>query len=165
MALPSSFLSLTLADNTAKSNGTAETTNASVPIITMTPSNAADTITAIGNLKTALAAITLGTQIKTDVVYSRVEAANVPVDDVLAQRENKWLVRYHDATSGQKYVVSFGTADLSQLPATHTEFLDIVTDASVGKNFKVAFEAVVKSPADASHAVVVDSIQFVGRTR
>jgi len=45
----------------------------------------------------------------------------------------------------------------------HSEFLDIVTTASPGKVFKDAFEAIVKSPDDASETVVVTSCQFVGR--
>lgn len=81
-----------------------------------------------------------------------------PVTNPLSQRENKWLVRYHD-TSARKFTLELPTADLSLLD-TNTEFLDMGgTEAAA---FKTDFEAVAKSPADQS-AVTVDSIQFVGR--
>jgi hypothetical protein len=79
--------------------------------------------------------------------------------DPVAQREVKWLVRYHDA-AGRKYSVEIPTADLSLLD-TDSEFLDLA--ATYPAAFKTAFEDVVVSPADDGSAVTIDSIQFVGR--
>lgn len=160
MALPVSSWSLTIADNTRKPNGEPETTTLSVPIITLTPANVAATITLAGNLSAAIAGVTLGNILKNETKYAANQLAVGPAASNLAQRENKWLVRYHDETTFQKFQASIGTADLSLLPA-NSEFLDIT--AGAGLALKDAFEAVVVSPADASHTVAVDSVQFVGR--
>ena len=158
-----SWYSITLADNTEKMNGEPETTHAAVAITTLTPANVAATETLCGNLAAALAALVLGRFVKNELVYARnANGAQIPASDPLAQRENKWLCRYHDATDFTKYQVSFGTADLSKHKA-NSEFVDLT--AGDGQAFKTAFEAVVKAPADAAHAVVLDSIQFVGRNR
>jgi hypothetical protein len=98
--------------------------------------------------------------LREDIVFSRTQQAFGPSSNVLAQRENKYLARYHGTTLNQKFQVSFGTADLSLLPS-HSEFLDLTTGP--GEALKSAFDAVVKSPDDSSEAVSLDSVQFVGR--
>jgi len=161
MALPVSYYQITLADNTAKANGEPETTSSEVPIITLTPANVAATATLAGNLQTALAALVIGRFVKNTLTYDRASnGAQIPATDPLAQRENKWLARYHDATNFQKFSVSFPCADLSKL-ASGEEFLDLT--AGVGLAVKEAFEDVVVSPNDSSHTVVLDTMQFVGR--
>lgn len=160
MALPISNYSLTIYDNTLKQNGTPESTNFSVPIITLTPANVAATSTLVGNLQTALAAITLGQFAKSEITYSKSLLGASASADPLAQRENKWLMRFHDATSFQKFQASVGTADLT-FHIDNSEYIDLGTGA--GAALKTAFEAVVVSPADAAHSVVLDSVQFVGR--
>lgn len=160
MPLPASFYTETLADNTAKSNGTPETTNFRVPITTVTAGNYAATQTLLNSLSGAIAAVTIGSLIRNVTESSIFTAAAIPSTNPLAQRENKWLARYHDSTNGQKFNVSFGTADLSLL-ANNSEFLDLTTGA--GATLKSTFEAVVVSPNDSSHNVVLDSVQFVGR--
>lgn len=161
MPLPVSYYQITLADNTAKGNGEPETTSFEVPIITLTPANVAATATLAGNLKTALAGVVIGRFVKDTLTYDRaVNGAQIPATDPLAQRENKWLCRYHDATTFQKYQVSIGTADLSK-HMDNSEFVDLTTGA--GAAVKTAFEALIVSPADATHSVILDSMQFVGR--
>lgn len=160
MPLPFSFWSQTMGDNTRKPNGEPETTTMSVPITTLTPANAAATETLTGNLATAIAAITLGSLIKRELTYVRTEFEKIPASSPLAQRENKWLLRYHDATSFQKASVSIGTADLTELTG-NSEFL--VLTSGNGAALKTAFEAVVVSPYDSTHSVILDSVQFVGR--
>jgi len=160
MALPISFWSQSLGDNTRKPNGEPETTTMSVPIITLTPANVAATETLTGNLATAIAAIVLGANNKRELTYNVTQFEKIPAASPLAQRENKWLLRYHDATTFQKATVSIGTADLTEL-AGNSEFL--VITAGAGLALKTAFEAVVVSPYDASHTVILDSVQFVGR--
>jgi len=160
MALPLSFLNVKLADNTVKTNGEPETTTWSVPVVTMSPANAAAQITAQGNLRAAVQALILGNPLQAETVYTRAMLGNGPADDDLAQRENKWLLRYHDATTYQKAQVSIGTADLTKKMA-HSEFVDLT--GGDGAALKTAFEAVVVSPFNSSNAVILDSVQFVGR--
>jgi len=160
MALPVSFFTHTIADNTLKSNGQPETTSTEVAITTLNAGNVVAQQTLINDLAVAIAGITLGQVNKDTVILNRIPGVPGPSSNPLAQRENKYLVRYHDATTYQKMSVSYGTADLSLL-TNNSEFLDLSgTEAAA---FVTAFEAVVKSNFDPTHAVVVDSIQFVGR--
>lgn len=160
MALPDSFLSVTVADNTVKSNGNAETGSFRVPVTTITAANYAAMITALDALKAAIQGITLGRFVREVVESDVTQISATPATDPLAQRENKWLCRYHGNTLGQKFNVSLPTADVS-LHMTNSEFLDLT--GGVGGTFKTAFEAVVKSPNDAAESVTLDSVQFVGR--
>lgn len=161
MPIPLSYFKISIADNTAKSTGEPESSHATVAITTLTPANVAATATLCGNLKTALAALVLGRFIKDELTYTReLLGAQIPATDPLAQRENKWLCRYHDATTFERFQVSFPTADLSK-HMTNSEFVDL--SAGDGAAFKTAFEAVVVPPTDSSHTVVLDSMQFVGR--
>lgn len=161
MALPVSFAKITLADNTKKSNGRPETTHSEFAIPTLTPANVAATITLVGNLKVALAGLVLGRFIADEVIYNReLLGAQIPATSPNAQRENKWLARYHDPVTYNNYTLTFGTADLTKL-MTNSEFVDLT--AGPGADFKTAFDAVVTSPEDASRLGVLDSLQFVGR--
>lgn len=160
MPLPLSFWSQTLADNTRKANGEPETTNVGFAITTLTPANVAAQETLMGNLAAAIAGVTLGNVVNRDLVYWRQQFEKVPASSTLAQRENKWLLRYHDATTFQKMTRSIGTADLAELPA-NSEFLALGSGS--GAALKTAFEAIVVSDFDSTHAVILDSVQFVGR--
>lgn len=160
MALPDSFLSVTVADNTVKNNGNAETGSFRVPVTTITAANYTTVTGQLTSLKTAIQGITLGRFIREVIESGVVQIAAIPATDPLAQRENKWLCRYHGNTLGQKFTVSLPTADVS-LHIANSEFLDLT--GGVGATFKTAFEAVVKSPNDAAEAVTLDSVQFVGR--
>lgn len=160
MPVPISYYSQTLNDNTVNSKGIPETTNFEVAITTLTPANVAAQETAAGALRAAIAGIVIGEFGKNQLIYSRNLGSVDPATSQLAQREKKWLVRYHDAVTMEKFTTSIGTADLTKLP-NHSEFLDLT--AGEGQTFKSAFEAFVKSPSDVAHAVVVDSVQYVGR--
>lgn len=159
MARPISRFSQTLQDyGTPGSGSGGEKSNWGAWISTLTAGNFTAVTGAVSTLLTATLAITRGAQ-----AASKIEASStlssVSVSDPLAQRENKWLVRYHDADS-TKFTLEIPNADLSQL-TLGTEFLDLTaTDVAA---FVTAFEAVVKSPDDPTLAVTVDSIQFVGR--
>lgn len=160
MALPLSYFGANVADNTAKSNGEPETSSWQVAITTLTPANVAATETLCGNLLVAVQALSLGLNQSKTVTYSRQILASTPATSDLAQRENKWLARYHDNTTFKKFVVSFPCADLSKhMP--NSEFVDLT--AGDGLALKTAFEAVVVSPDDAGHSITLDSVQFVGR--
>jgi len=163
MATPTSFHSERYADNTIDpKTGRPETASFQVAITNLTPANVAAQITLINDLSSAVAALVIGNADGNEVVYDRNDLAASPAASPLAQRENKWLVRYHGSVSHKRFRVSLPTADLTLL-ANNSEFLDITTAASPGNDFKVAFEAVVKSPDDDTESVVVDSVQFVGR--
>ncbi len=160
MAIPLSYFSATVADNTQKANGEPEVSSWQVAITTLTPANVAATETLCGNLLTAVQGVTLGNNQNKNITYARTILGASPAASTAAQRENKWLCRYHDATNFKKYVVSFPCADLTEL-VSGSEFLAL--GAGDGAALKTAFEAVVVPPDDSSHAVVLDSVQFVGR--
>lgn len=78
--------------------------------------------------------------------------------DPFAQREIKWLVRYHDATDSTVIRrLEIPTANAGLL-GTDGEFMNLA--GTEGAAFKTAFEANVKIGAN---AVVLDSVQLVGR--
>lgn len=161
MPLPVSYYGFTIADNTKKSNGKPETTTSRFPVTTLTPANVAAQITLANNLQVAIASIVLGNFVKSESTYaSNTLGGLLASADPLAQRENKWLMRYHDATTFQNFQLSVGTADLTK-HMTNSEFVDLT--AGDGLALKTAFEAVVVSPADSTHLVILDSIQYVGR--
>jgi len=162
MALPISFLSLTMADNTNNAAGQPTTSNTEVPVIGITAANFTAQAALHAALINALEGITIGNPFRSQIVSNREQISSVGSNDPLAQRENKWLLRYHGSTLNQKFQVSLATADLTQLVGTdHTEFLDL--SGGTGAALKSAFEAVVRSPDDGSEAVVLDSVQYVGR--
>ena len=160
MSLPVSAFVYTLADNTTKNNGQPEVTTTRFNINTLTAANLVAQTALIGNLVTAVEAVTIGNLVKRETVLAHDKPNSGPSSNVLAQRENKWLFRYHGTTLNQNFQLSIGTADLSKL-VSHSEFLDLGT--SPGSDLKTAFEAIVVSPNDAAEAVVLDSVQFVGR--
>jgi len=164
MSLPLSFYSETYNDNTLNpKTKQPEFSTWEVPITTLTAANYTAQKVLIDELSNAVADLVIGVLAKATVIFERQLVSADRASSKLAQRENKWLMRYTDNTSHQKFRVSVGTADLTQLPDDGSEFLDITTVDSLGNNLKIAFEAIVKSPDDASHAVTLQSVQFVGR--
>jgi len=159
MARPVTRITQTLQDyGTPGSGSGAEKSTWGVWGATLTAANFTAQQGLISALYTAALDLTLGSQAATSELAVSTQAA-VENTNPLAQRENKWLVRYHDADS-TKFTVEIPTADLSLLD-TGTEFLDLTgTEAAA---FVTAFEAYAKSPDDPTLATTVDSIQFVGR--
>lgn len=160
MAAPQSFWGQTIADNTKKSNGTPETSSFEVPIITLTAANLTATNTLIDNLRNAILFYYLGNVTKDTVTLNRDNVGDVAAGNVLAQRENKLMLRYIGNVSNKIFRVSIPTLDLTTL-VNHTEYIDLTT--TEGAALKTAFEAVVRSPDDASETVTLLSGQFVGR--
>lgn len=76
-----------------------------------------------------------------------------------AQREYKWLCRYHDAVTLKKHRLEVPCSDNTLLSA-NTDFMNLA--AGAGLAFKTAFDAHCVSPAT-GNAVVLDSAQVVGR--
>lgn len=110
---------------------------------------------ALGN---AINGITLGTLQK--IVYGNEITSPGVCNDPLAQRENKWLIRYRDDVTGEPYRLELGTADLTKLDPNNRGFAQMGDGAEVDA-FVTAFEAYALSPE--GNAVTVTSIQFVGR--
>jgi len=160
VTLPVSFLGLTINDNTTQPKQ--ETTTSEFAVTTITAGNLVAQTALHDDLIDAIDDIIIGVEAKRTLISARQVLSGLPASDPLAQKENKWLVRYHGSTAFRKYVVSIGTADLTLL-AGGSEFLDITTVASPGLAFKTAFEAVVRDPNDVAESVVVDSVQFVSR--
>jgi len=160
MAVPVSWYSETIADNTVKSNGKPETGVWQVPVVALSAANVVAQEALLLTLSSAVANFTLGNLIRTQLVFERDEVSSAPAALQAAQRENKLLLRYHGATSNQKFIVSIPTFDLTTLP-NHSEFINLT--AGDGATLKAAFEAVVRSPNDDSEVVILDSGQFVGR--
>jgi len=159
MARPISRFSQTLQDyGTPGAGGGGEKSNWGAWISTLSSGNFVAVTGAVSTLLTATLAITKGGQAASKVEASATQS-NVAITDPLSQRENKWLVRYHDA-DGTKFSLEIPTADLTLLD-TGTEFADLAGTEFAA--WKTAFEAVAKSPDDPTLAVTVDSIQFVGR--
>jgi len=136
-----------------------ETTTFRVRSADLNAGNIADQITAQANLGAAindmvlgaLNKITYGNEVLTPVIAS---------DNPAAQRELKWLVNYHDATTGKKLRAELGTANTARLDPNARGQAEIGDGAEVDA-FVTAFEAYVLS--DAGNAVEVDSIILVGR--
>jgi len=160
MTAATSFYSQTWNDNTIKANGEPEDATLVLPIATLSAANVVAKKALIDTLRTALDAISIGVDAKHVLTFERVVTSRNAASSKLAQRENKYLIRYHGNTSLKKFRASVPAADLSLLP-DHSEFLDLT--AGEGQAVKDAFEAIVVSPDDAAESVTVDSIQFVGR--
>lgn len=162
MVAAQSFFSMTYNDNTInQKTGQPENGTFEVAVGTLTSANVAAQLVKIATLVTAVEALVIGVQAKNAVIFDRNVLGAGPAASVLAQRENKWLCRYHGATTFKKFRVSIPTADLTLLPATNTEFLDLTAGAPLA--FKTAFEDIITSPDDGAEAVILDSVQFVGR--
>lgn len=161
MALPVSFVSESYNDNTKKPNGEPESASFRYAVADLTPGNVAAQEALIITLSSAIEAVVIGVLAKRNIDYLDQTISVARAGSTSAQRENKWLCRYHDASNNAKFRISIPTADLTLLP-DGSEFLDLTADP--GLALKTAWEAVVKSPSDPTHATVLDSMQFVGRT-
>jgi hypothetical protein len=153
MARPVSFFSIGFRDYSK------EPSNFSVPVTTITAANQVAETALINTLDGAVIAVTLGRAQKDEIVLERAVLSALLPTSPDAQREKKWLVRYHDATTGIKYQSEIPCADLSIL-AVNSDFADTTNAAYTA--LKSAWEAVVRSPDD-NNLTVMDSMQFVGR--
>lgn len=129
-------------------------------------------LTQIGAFRTAVDGLSIGTMQKENLqVFSTILSQTPPTNE-FAQRETKWLVKYHDsqpffdppddAIPNEGYLKPFdfeiAAADLSLLD-NNSDFLPFtVTQAGA---LKSAAEAMLRSPYGGT--ITVDSIQQVGR--
>lgn len=161
MAHAVSKITQSYADYGSGAHPSGEVSHISLWVRTLTAANLTAQQALHNALFSAMAACTEGVETKEATLISEAVIAAGPASTPQSQREKKWLLRYHDATTGKKYVVSLPNAKLSLL-APNSEFMDSITPVTEWTNLKAAFEAVVYSPDD-SNLVVLDSAQFVGR--
>lgn len=110
----------------------------------------------------ALNGVTLGNAGKSylsQIIYKDT-GSNAAPDNGEAQVEKRWLVRYTDNTTGDKYRFEIPTADASLLTGNGGSDLLPLT-AGAGAALKSAIEAVGRSPD--GNAITVSSVEFVGR--
>lgn len=118
-------------------------------------------LTDFGDMRDAVAGITLGEMAQEQWVGDlTVLSADLPVN-VFAQRELKWLVRYHDTVTNEKAKLEIGTADPTGVMLPASDFADLTIEPML--SFVTEFEAFARHPESATNAVVIDSIQLVGR--
>jgi len=119
------------------------------------------------DFQNAVEAITLG--VVTQVEYGILTIVN-PISNASspsAQRENKLLVRYHDATTLEKMTATIPTIDLPNL-VFETDAKDFVSKTAWGAggavmtDFVAAWEDFVVNPRT-ENLTVIDSLEYVGR--
>jgi hypothetical protein len=127
--------------------------------VDMTAANFDAQTTLQNTLRDAVNGITLGelTRVARVAVESPQPGAN-PASP-FAQRETKWLVRYHDSVTGKRYSLELPCADLALLSTSGDDVADM-TDAAVIA-FVNAFESYIITGD--GNAPEVDELRFVGR--
>lgn len=136
-----------------------ESTRFRVKSATLTAANFDAEVAKNVALGVGIVGITRGHVIK--IAYGNEILSPATPDDPLSQRENKWLIRFHDAVTDEpQSPIELGTADLTVLDPNNRGYAEM-GDAGPVDAFVAAFEDYVLS-AD-GNAVVVDSLQFVGR--
>jgi hypothetical protein len=111
------------------------------------------------NFTAALVAMSIGELQNTQ--YGNFSLQSIDkTDDVNAQRERKWRVDYHDATTFKPYRIEIPCADADLLDVNDRAHAEI-GDAGIVDAFITAFEAYALS--EVGNAIVVDEITMVGR--
>lgn len=129
-------------------------------VTTITAANQTAQVALHDALFTALDAMTLGLQQKQTTILKRALINSTPATSPLAQRENKWLLKYHSSVGSKNFTAELPCADLTLLDPNNTDFVDKTGAEWIA--LKAAFEAVVVDPDNAG-AVILDDAEFVGR--
>ena len=110
----------------------------------------------------ALDAVILGAPIRAVKSEETIVDAgdDTPPSDEDANRGNKWLMRFQEASKGRIYTHEIGTADNTQLPSPSSDTLDLT--AGVGLALKTAMDAAYESPLATTGVLL--SAQQVTRT-
>jgi len=137
-----------------------ESTTFRVHAADLNAGNIAAQLTLQSNLGAAINNMVLGS-LQTIRYGNGVISGSAAPSDPFAQRESRWLVRYHDAVTGKQYRVELGTADYSNLDPNNRDHA-FIGDAGDVDAFVTAFEAYVLAP-DTNNAVEIDEILAVGR--
>jgi len=126
----------------------------------LTAGNIAAQATAAGTLEAATEALTIGNISKNQVAQILLDDPGVPTNPY-AQRELKWLVSYHNTTTGKKFTLEIAAPDLTDNLVAGTDIADLTsTDWAA---WVTAFEAYAKPEDDLTNAVAVDGAVVVGR--
>lgn len=118
-------------------------------------------LTAVGTGRAAIEGITLGVMAKEQWVGDNTPLSALTPANVFAQRELKWLVRYHDTVTNEKAKLEIPTADPTGVMLPQSDFADLTV--SPMDTFVTWFEGFARHPDNSVNAVVIDSIQLVGR--
>jgi len=140
-----------------------ELSGAQVPIPPITAIDIAATLVLIGLFETALDGFTLGQAAKSEIMMDRTIISAANAASAVAQRESKWLVRYHGIVQNKKYTMEIPTADLTltDVLIPGTDLVDLTQTQAAA--YVTAFENLAVAPGTDTEAVVVDEIVFVGR--
>jgi len=143
-----------------------EVGNMGVYGIPVEPADETAMITAATAFKSALDAATLGVIVQWS--YGGIQTIVNPsgkASSPSAQRENKLLIRYHDATNLKVMTASIPTIDLPNL-VFETDANDFVSLSSPSfmSGLVTAWQAFVTNP-ETGNLTIVDSAQYVGRNR
>lgn len=119
-------------------------------------------LTAFGAMRAAIEGITLGVASQEGWVGdSTILSAALPASQA-AQRESKWLVRYHNTVTNKPHTLEIPTADLVGVTLlAGSDFADLTVAPM--STFVSNFNSFARGPDSDVDAVVVDSVQFVGR--
>jgi hypothetical protein len=139
-----------------------EPSNSKVTITQITAANIVATLALVDTLIAAMQAITLGQLAKSKVTARDQEEDTVTPTEANAQRERKWLVRYHDTVTNKKYRLEIPTADIGSGNLNTNSDEANLADTQVAA-FVTAFEAVAKDPDTGLNTVEVDKIEHVGK--
>jgi len=136
-----------------------EVSTATFPGSDLTEANITAELAEMLAIVTALGDVTLGNITKIQRVASVSPQEDVPATSPLSQREQKWLVRYHDTITYEKGTLEVPCADLNLLDEANRGRADL-TDEDVDA-FVTAVEAYIVGPG--GNAIEVDEIVHVGR--
>ncbi len=141
-----------------------ERSNFNVAMNQIDAANLAAWLVQWGNLKTSVAAITLGVLAHERVkIYDTQLGTGYPTD-MFARRENKLLISYQGDTLGKKFTVELPSPDNSVLTfETGDANFVVLADAGVMAAFVTDFEAIARSPEDGDETVTMLSAKYVGR--
>lgn len=139
-----------------------EPSNTKVTITQITAANLVATLALVDTLIAAMQAITLGQLAKSKVTARDQDEDTITPTEPNAQRERKWLVRYHDTITGKKYRLEIPTADIGSGNLVTNSDEANLADVQVAA-FVTAFEAVAKDPDTGLNTVEVDKIEHVGK--
>jgi hypothetical protein len=134
-----------------------ETSSVTFNTVDITAGNIVAQTTAADALRLAMEAIMTEGSIEKRQLVAWVNDTKVLPVSPLSQREIKWVVKYHDASSLNKFRLEIPQADLSKLDPNATDKI-LMTDPDV-LAFIAAFETLHRSPE--GNAAVVDEILFV----
>lgn len=137
-----------------------ETSNFKVNFGAVTALNIAGFLAQLGDLRTALGNIILGTLVRDSWVGDSTAYSSTPPADSNAQVELKFQFIYEGNTSKKKYRFEVPTPDTSKI-IPGTDKVDL-TDSEVAA-FVTAFETLGKTPDDDTEGVNVLDARLVGR--